>query len=150
MSSEPVVNKGIDDLYFSFLCKQWDKSPSIKTLQMKLFYLGPGEAGINMKIGPEYTTIRSRLHGGIISALADTAMGWAIIADGWTCVTVDIYTNFLSSAFEGNELSAEGKVVYTANRIAVADSTLYDDKGSLIAASRGTFSIKRIDRKHFE
>ncbi len=150
MNSEPVVNKGIDDRYFSFLCKQWDKSPSIKTLQMKLSYLGPGEAGIRMRIGPEYTTIRSRLHGGIISALADTAMGWAIIADGWTCVTVDIYTNFLSSAFEGDELTAAARIVYTANRTAVADSALYDDKGTLVATSRGTFSIKRMDKKHFE
>lgn len=149
MKPGEIVNKGIDERYFEFLCQRW-YAPVHRTLDMKLSYLGNGVAGVRMAIGPEYTTIRGRLHGGIISTLVDTSMGWAILAQGWSCVTIDLYTNFLTSAFEGNELIAEGKVVYTANRIAVADCTLYDDKGTLVATSRGTFSIKQMDRKYFE
>lgn len=138
-----IENRGIDDDIFSFLCKCWDLSPTHQTLDIKLNYLGQGKAGIMVKPSMGYTTVKGRVHGGIIATIADTAMGWAILTLGRNCVTVDMYINYFNPIFWENELIAEGEVIQAGNRTVVAEATLVNERGDLIAKSRGTFSLKR-------
>ncbi|KUG05429.1 hypothetical protein ASZ90_017111 [hydrocarbon metagenome] len=150
MSATGIENKGIDGDFFNFLCHQWESAPIHQTMDLRLIYLGPGEAGIKIHPGREYTTIRGRLHGGISAALADTAMGWAILTLGRNCVTVDMYTNYIAPAFGEHDLTAEAQVVHSGNRTVVAEATLCNGRGELVAKSRGTFSLKRGKMQAFE
>lgn len=143
MTMAEIENRGIEDDFFEFLCKKWESAPIHKTLNLSLSYLGQGAAGLRMRVGLEYTTVQGRLHGGISAALADTAMGWAIITLGRTCVTVDMYMNYFSPSFGENELIAEGTVIYAGKRTVVAEAALFNHKGELVAKSRGTFSLKK-------
>lgn len=93
---------------------------------------------------------RGRLHSGIIATLADTAMGWAIITLGRSCVTVDMNTNCFIPAFGDHDLIAEAHVIHSGKRIVVAEATLLNDKGELVAKSRGTFSLKRCNIQECE
>lgn len=138
-----IENRGIDDELFSFLCRRWAASPTHQTLNIGLYYLGQGEAGIKIKPGMDYTTVRGRVHGGIIATIADTAMGWAVLSLGRNCVTIDMYVNYFNPFFSENVLIAEGKVIHAGNRTVVTEATLVNEKGELIAKSRGTFSLKR-------
>lgn len=145
-----IENRGIDNEFFIYLCKKWKTAPIHETLDISLVFLGPGEVGLKMIAGQEYTTIRGRLHGGISAALADTAMGWAIITTGRTCVTVDMYINYFTPALGEHELRAEAKVIHSGNRIVVAEATVLNDKGELVAKGRGTFSLKKGNMDEFE
>ncbi|MEN6351233.1 MAG: PaaI family thioesterase [Syntrophomonas sp.] len=138
-----VENRGIDEELFIFLCKQWEAAPTHQTLDINLSYLGKGEVGIKLKPGLGLTTVKGRIHGGIIATVADTAMGWAILSLGRTCVTVDMYINYFNPIFWDNELLAEGCIVYAGNRTVVTEATLYNEKDDLIAKSRGTFALKK-------
>jgi len=145
-----IENKGIDDDFFNFLVRQWDSAPIHQTLDINLIYLGQGAAGLKMSAGREFTTVKGRLHGGIIATLADTAMGWAIITLGRTCVTVDMYMNYFAPCFEENDLIAEGTVIHSGKRTVVAEAALFNAKGEVVAKSRGTFSLKKGNIQEFE
>lgn len=144
-----VENRGIDTDYFDFLCKRW-QAPVHRSLDFSLEYLGQGIAGVKTTAGHEYSTIRGRLHGGILATLADTAMGWAVISLGYICMTVDMYTNYFAQVFEDDDIIAEAKVLNMGNRTAVAEVSIFNAKGEIVAASRGTFSVKPLIRKEFE
>lgn len=150
MSLAESENRGIQDEFFEFLCKRWETAPIHEALDISLTYLGPGAAGLKMSAGPNFTTIRGRLHGGITATLADTAMGWAIITMGRTCVTVDMYMNYFAPSFGENQLIAEANVIHSGKRTVVAEATVFNDKGELVAKSRGTFSLKKGDLQEFE
>ncbi len=150
MSTTEIENRGIDNDFFNFLCKRWESAPIHQTMDIRLIYLGPGEAGIKISPGREYTTIRGRLHGGMSAVLADTAMGWAIITTGHTCVTIDMYTNYFSPAYGEKDLIAEAHIIHSGRRTVVSEAALYNDKGELVATSRGTFSLKRGNMEEFE
>ncbi|MEN6390467.1 MAG: PaaI family thioesterase [Syntrophomonas sp.] len=138
-----IENRGIDEGLFRRLCNFWAAAPTHQTLDVKLNYLGPGEVGIKIKPNIGYTTVKGRVHGGIIATIADTAMGWAILSLGRNCVTVDMYINYFNPVFWENELIAEGKIVHSGNRTVVTEATLSNENGDLIAKSRGTFSLKK-------
>jgi acyl-CoA thioesterase len=150
MSLVEIENRGINDELFNILCNRWDSTPTHKTLGMRLTYLGQGTAGVKLTAGQEYTTVRGRLHGGISAMLADDAMGWAVITLGQTCVTLDMYVNYIAPAFGDNELIAEANVIHAGKKTVVTEATLYTDKGELVAKSRGTFSLKTRNVQEFE
>ena len=143
MSSGQVENRGIDPQFFDFLCQRWSV-PVHKALAVDLAYLGEGKAGMRMKATHEYSTVRGRLHGGIMSTVLDTAMGWALLSQGYNPMTTDMYMNYLATVFEDTELAADAQVVHLGNRTAVAEAAMRDDQGRLVATSRATFAIKKI------
>lgn len=143
MSMVEVENRGMDDNFFHFLCKRWESSPIHESLDISLNSLGQGAAGLKMRAGQEFTTVRGRLHGGITTTLADTAMGWAILTLGRSCVTIDIYMSFFTPCFGEDELIAEANVIQSGKRTVVAEATIFNSKGELVAKSMGTFSLKK-------
>ncbi|MGE5544771.1 MAG: PaaI family thioesterase [Bacillota bacterium] len=144
MEITPAENRGIDEDLFHTLCTQFEEIPIHKTLGMSLIYLGPGVAAMRMIVEPEYTTVKGRLHGGIIASLLDDVMGWSYNTLGkFGNVTVDMTLNFFAPVFQGTELKAEGNVIHAGRSIAVTEGSLYDHTGKLIAKSRGTFFITK-------
>lgn len=141
MIGSETENRGIDDALFHSLCQIWNESPVLNTLNMKLIYLGPGEMGLKLCPGLEYTTVKERVHGGLSATLLDTAMGWAIMSLGYSCVTVDMYINYYIPTFRDNDIIAEAQVTHLGKRTVVAEANLYNNEGQLLAQSRGTFSV---------
>ncbi|NLO21526.1 MAG: PaaI family thioesterase [Syntrophomonadaceae bacterium] len=146
MICSETENRGINDDLFNSLCQIWNGSPVLQTLGVKLTYLGPGEMGLKLCPGLEYTTVKERVHGGLSATLLDTAMGWAIMSLGHSCVTVDMYTNYYIPTFRDNEIIAEAQVTHMGKRTVVAEANLYNNKRQLLAQSRGTFALVADDR----
>ena len=142
MKKIPTENKGIDEKLFHTLCTQFEEIPVHKTLGMSLIYLGPGVAAMKMIAEQEYTTVKGRLHGGLIASLLDDVMGWSFNTLGkFGNVTVDMTLNFFAPVFQGTELKAEGIVVHAGRSIVVTEASLYDNIEKLLAKSRGTFFV---------
>lgn len=146
MSSGQVENRGIESQFFKFLCERWSV-PVHKALAVDLAYLGEGKAGMRMNACHEYSTVRGRLHGGILSTVLDTAMGWALLSLGYNPMTTDMYTNFLAPVLEDTELAADAQVIHLGNRTAVAEAVMQDGQGRLVATSRATFRIRKIQSR---
>jgi acyl-CoA thioesterase len=97
---------------------------------------------MKMIVEQEYTTVKGRLHGGLIASLLDDVMGWSYNTLGkFGNVTVDMTLNFFAPIFQGTELKAEGNVVHAGRSIVVTEASLYDNTGKLVAKSRGTFFV---------
>jgi len=126
-----------------------------KCLQYTIFWQpGEGRARCVLPLKPDVLNRGGALHGGIAVTLLDAACGIAseaAIADK-DCkelqkqgvVTVDFYTQFISTCHEGT-VTAEAEVTkYGASMIFVRGD-LRDDKGKLLTTATGTF--KRIRKR---
>jgi len=88
------------------------------------------------------------VHGGVYSALVDTAVGGALAtlheasAGGVGQTTLDLNVSFLSGASEG-EIFAEGRILRRGRTIAFGEATISDREGKVVAVGRATYMILR-------
>lgn len=86
------------------------------------------------------------VHGGMISALADSAMGRSLrtIKPGVVrSMSFDLKLSFISAAKVGETLRATGRVVHAGRRTAVTECRVEGPGGRLVATASGTFAITR-------
>lgn len=80
------------------------------------------------------------VQGGLVTALLDAAMGgacWTVLDDEQAFLTADLRVEFLRPSRPG-ELSATGWVTRRTRRVVFCAAELYDESGTLLAASRCT------------
>ncbi len=132
------VNQGIDEKLFAYLLKSIWEAPFYKLLDIELVSIAPGQAAFAMEARPEHTNSIGLIQGGLVSSLADTAMGIAVRSLGVNAVTVDLSIGFTGSARLGDNLRAEGKVVKAGREIYFAETRVTAGE-RLIAYCKGTF-----------
>ena len=88
---------------------------------------------------------RPALHGGVVSALLDTAGGlaaWSVLGDGESVSTVDMRVDFLEPAGLSGTLRAEAELVRKGNRVCHVRVALLQE-GVLVAEGRAVYNIHR-------
>lgn len=106
---------------------------------------GGGEAEVALELGPHHLNRRGVVHGGVICALVDSALGAAVISaipPEWWCATISLSTQFLDGAGRGR-LRATGRVVRRGSRVAFAGGEVRDDRGRIIAIAHGSWHLWR-------
>jgi len=96
-----------------------------------------------VEIGPAHMNPNQVVHGAVIFALIDTAMGGATMTaldDGLNCATVDIDVRFIRPASAGH-LHAVARVVKAGRSIVHLDARVTGDEDRLIATAVGTFAV---------
>jgi uncharacterized protein (TIGR00369 family) len=105
-----------------------------------------GVAVVDMTPTPEMANSAGFVHGGMISALADSAMGRSLrtIKPGVArSMSFDLKLSFINAAKVGETLRATGRVVHAGRRTAVTECRVEGPGGRLVATSSGTFAITR-------
>ena len=100
---------------------------------------GMGEA--SMSIQHKHLQEQGFVQGGIIVTLADYAFHRAVASvlnPGQDAVTVELKTNFIASAREG-ELIATARLISRGRTLLVGDVEVLDRDGTLIARCLGTY-----------
>ncbi|TWB06488.1 PaaI family thioesterase [Bradyrhizobium stylosanthis] len=98
---------------------------------------------IGLRLAKPHTNGRGLIHGGLIAALADNAMGYSCAqATGWTTsfVTVSLTVDFAGSAEVGQWCSIESDVIKTGKTICFAQCLVKADD-AVIARASGTFRV---------
>ena len=105
-------------------------------------------AVVEWEAGEEYTFPDSSgspiVHGGMVTTLLDTAMGWACassLVDGEGFLTANLHVEFFRPARPGT-LRAEARVVERTRRVAFCAADLSDADGQLLASARCTQVIR--------
>jgi uncharacterized protein (TIGR00369 family) len=86
------------------------------------------------------------VHGGVYSALIDTAVGGALStlheasAGGTGQTTLDLNVSFMAGASSGH-LIAEGRILKRGRTIAFGEARITDAAGALLAVGRATYMI---------
>lgn len=118
-------------------------------LGIHIVELTPGRAVFNVPFRPELVgdPVRPALHGGVISALADTCGGcavWSAIGDDDRVSTIDLRVDYLRPG-RLEDLHAVGEVMRVGNRVGVAKISLFHPSrpDELVAEAKGVYSVKR-------
>lgn len=112
-------------------------------LGMELSGNEPGNGVATLTIGEQHANPNGVVHGAVLFALVDTAMGKAtmsLLDNGLYCASVELSLRFIRPASAG-ELVAEATVVKRGRSIVHLDARVHDGDERLIASGAGTFAI---------
>ena len=121
-------------------------SAAWRWLGMILVETGDGAATVDMTPTEDMANHSGFVHGGMISTLADTAMGRSLrtLKPGVVrAMSFDLKLTFISAAKVGEKLRARGHVVHAGRRTAVTECRVEGPDGRLVATASATFAITR-------
>jgi uncharacterized protein (TIGR00369 family) len=100
------------------------------------------EFSLGLRIAPEHCNARGLLHGGVISTLADNAMGLVCVLQMESCsaLTVSLSVDFLSVGRVGQWLDVRATPAKLGRTLAFADARIEVD-GAILAKAAATFRI---------
>jgi uncharacterized protein (TIGR00369 family) len=104
-----------------------------------------------LRLAKPHTNSRGLIHGGLIAALADNAMGYScgqVMSRGVggemggqsSLVTISLAVDFIGSAQIGQWLAVESEVIRTGHTICFAQSLIKADE-AVIARANATFRV---------
>ncbi len=121
-------------------------SPAWRWLGIQLKETGEGSATVEMTPTEDMANHSGFVHGGMITALADSAMGRSLrtlVPGVVRAMSFDLKLSFISAAKVGETLRARGHVVHAGRRTAVTECRVETAGGRLVATASGTFAITR-------
>jgi uncharacterized protein (TIGR00369 family) len=120
-------------------------APVAALLGFTLTRLNWGQAVIEFQASERHANPMGTLHGGILAAIADAAMGVAYMStlgDGESFTTLEMKINFLKPVWKA-KLSATGRVVKAGRTVGLVECDITDEGGNLIARASSTYMTLR-------
>lgn len=118
----------------------WSGDAASRALGMEIVRVGPGSATVSMVVRPDMINGWDVCHGGLVSALADSAFALACNSHGEVTVAAGFDVSFLTSARLGDTLVATAAERSSRGRNGIYDVTVVRTEGagsSMIAEFRG-------------
>lgn len=133
-----AINNGIDEQIFNTLIQRNSKVPFYNYLGIQTIELSQGSACMELKVRPEYGNINGDVHGGLIMAIADSAMATAVRTFGDATTTIQLQINFMRPGILGEILTAKANTISRGRRMIFAEASVFCAKKE-IANVKGTF-----------
>jgi uncharacterized protein (TIGR00369 family) len=140
---EPQPRAELDPRHLEALRERIAESPFHGWAGMELVRVGGGEAELAMKLEDHHFNPQRIVHGGIIAAMADTAIGLAlrsILAPGSTHRTAQLGVHFLAKG-EGTRLVGRGRALHLGTRMGYGEAEVLDGDEQLLARATATFIV---------
>ena len=115
-------------------------------LGMEAVETGEGTATVEMTPTEDMTNHSGFVHGGMISTLADSAMGRSVrtLKPGVVrAMSFDLKLSFITAAKIGERLRATALVIHAGRRTVVTECRIEGADGKLVATASGTFAVTR-------
>jgi acyl-CoA thioesterase len=112
-------------------------------LGMEIDEVAAGHARARVTVADEHLNPNGVVHGAVLFALVDTAMGKAtmsVLPDGQFCASVDVQLRFIRPATHG-VLVADVCVLKQGRTVVHLDARVHDADEQLIATAGGTFAV---------
>jgi uncharacterized protein (TIGR00369 family) len=120
-------------------------SPYYQAMGMSLAELAEGRAVLRVQVQPAQLNADGIVHGGVLPAIADGAMGNALRTlhgAAAQVLTAEVHLHYLRPV-TGGSLLAEGRVVQSGRRVSFAEVELRDEAtGKPVARGSGVFVIE--------
>ncbi|HEX6487445.1 MAG TPA: PaaI family thioesterase [Candidatus Dormibacteraeota bacterium] len=119
-------------------------SPASRLFGFEMVDAEEGATVVDMLCRDEFINFGGIVHGGVITALADAAMGSALATltpDGTRQVSFDLKLTVISAAQAGETLRARGRVLHAGRRTAVCEAEVRGPGERLVAKATGSFAV---------
>ena len=137
------LGPGLDARHLEDLKERIRGSPFHQWAGLELQTVGDGRAEVLMVLRPHHFNPQGIVHGGIISALADTSIGLALrsrLPAGFTHRTAQLNVHFLAKG-EGNRIFGRGHARHLGARMGYGEADVTDEGGRLIARASAAFIV---------
>ena len=137
------VSEALDPRYLEELKARIGKSPFHQWAGMQLVSVGDGQAEVAMDLQAQHFNPQGIVHGGIIAAIADTAIGLALrsmLKPGFTHRTAQLNVHFVSKG-EGSHIVGKGRSVHLGQRMGYGEAEVVDANDRLLARASATFIV---------
>jgi len=121
-----------------------NNSPFFRNQNMKLIDLKFGESFLELEVKRKHLQPYGMVHGGVYAALVDGTGFFAVysqIEDNNSAATIEMKINYLSSIKSG-KLQAYGRCIKLTKSIGLAEATINDEEGNLLAHGTVTVMVK--------
>jgi uncharacterized protein (TIGR00369 family) len=105
---------------------------------------GEDEVEIELSVAPHHVNSFGVVHGGVLMALLDMALGHTVavtLAPNETCTSVSMHTDFLAPGMRGT-VRAHARLVRRGRTMAFPEGALHDEDGKLLARASGVWLIR--------
>src|SRR5437588_1210103 len=112
----------------------------METLGARITEAEPGRVVLELEAGPRHRHGGGVVQGGVITQIADAAMGMSLATlqeDGVWNTTIELKINFLRPVREGR-LRAIGRVVEIKQSLMFSEADVMDERGRLVARASST------------
>jgi len=112
----------------------------METLGARIAEAEPGRVVLEIVAGPEHRHGGGVVQGGVITQIADAAMGMSLATlqpDGIWNTTIELKINFIRPAIDGR-LRAVGRVIEMGETLLFGEADVVDEAGRLIARASST------------
>jgi uncharacterized protein (TIGR00369 family) len=141
--AEDDLQRPLDERYLEELRERVRTSPFHRWAGMELVSVGDGQAEVALELGEHHFNPQRIVHGGIIAAIADTAIGLALrsmLPPGMTHRTAQLNVHFLAKG-GGDRVTAQGRSLHLGRRMGYGEAEVTDSDGRLLARATATFIV---------
>ena len=127
--------KKVNPEYAHVLKEIANRGPFLQLLPMEITELEYGYCKLETKLSEKLNNPFGIPHGGVFASIIDTVTYWAVycsIDEDKGATTIDVNMNSLGNTKKG-KLIAEGKQIKIGRTVCIAEATVKDENGKLLA-----------------
>lgn len=98
-----------------------------------------GCARLELEVKPHHSNPYGILHGGVMTTMADTAMGAACLMKNKKVVTVSMTLEFMHAVPMNTRIITDAKILHEGHHIFICECNLIDEEKNLYAKAHATF-----------
>ena len=121
--------------------------PHSKALNMRVDLVDAGHAVLSLPYDKAFVGDPESgvLHGGVVTALLDTAMGTAVVSHPQSnagTATIDLRIDYMRAATPGQRVTAKAECYRVTRSVAFVRATAYDEGEGPVATAAGAFTVE--------
>lgn len=113
----------------------------IDTLGVDIVPIGEDDVRLELTIEEKHTNFYDVCHGGVLTTMADTAMGIICNELNKSVLTMNLSIDFLHPVHLNTRIIAVPKIIHNGRQTMVCECDMVDDSGKLYSKVHATFFV---------
>ena len=123
------------------IIKFYHANTVIDYLEVEVVPTPDGEARLELCADSRHANLYSMTHGGVLTTMADTAMGAKCLALNKKVVTISMTIQFMHAIMTGTRIMTEAQGLHDGRQTMVCECRIVDANGKLYAKASATFFV---------
>ena len=113
----------------------------IDTLGVDVVPLDDGSVQLELTVEERHTNFYNVCHGGVLTTIADTAMGIICNQQGKSVLTMNLSIDFMHAVKMNNRIIAVPRILHNGRQTMVCECDIVDAEGKLYSKVHATFFV---------